>query len=166
MIMACRPWTDLHPQPLGFLTGCLAVCTGWGGPEPWNPVTGFKPAGASLLKAVGSFWGEDSRDLSLSLDRKSCGFCYYQLEMLPIRRVVADSIATNRSVHLPYFFSHLGRNRFYRRSHGLFAKHTLIFSVKQADIDLSYICEHPPLLVAAACLSALRSQHCRTRTTH
>ena len=98
MIMACRPWTDLHPQPLGFLTGCLAVCTGWGGPEPWNPVTGFKPAGASLLKAVGSFWGEDSRDLSLSLDRKSCGFCYYQLEMLPIRRVVADSIATNRSV--------------------------------------------------------------------
>ena len=71
------------------------MCTGWGGPEPWNPVTGFKPAGASLLKAVGSFWGEDSRDLSLSLDRKSCGFCYYQLEMLPIRRVVADSIGTD-----------------------------------------------------------------------
>lgn len=76
----------------------LAVCTGWGGPEPWNPVTGFKPGGASLLKAIGSFWGEDSSDLSLSLDGKSCGFCYYQLEMLPIRRVVADSIATNRSV--------------------------------------------------------------------
>ena len=46
----------------------LAVCMGWGGPEPWNSVTGFKPGGPSLLKPVGSFWGEDSRDLNLSLD--------------------------------------------------------------------------------------------------
>ena len=46
----------------------LAVCTGWGGPEPWNPVTGFKPGGASLLKGVGSFWGENLREFNFSVD--------------------------------------------------------------------------------------------------
>ena len=47
---------------------CLAVCAGWGSPEPWKPVTGLKPGGASLLKGVGSFWGENLREFNFSVD--------------------------------------------------------------------------------------------------
>ena len=47
---------------------CLAVCAGWGTPEPWKPVTGLKPGGASLLKGVGSFWGENLREFNFSVD--------------------------------------------------------------------------------------------------